>query len=140
MSDGELRKIFQNHLAVDCHWQAIESWSTGQGVPDVEYCFKGGYSGWIENKKTTATAVKFETIQPAWIERRVRMGGRVFVAIRRMQTAGPRTEACDELYLYHGRHVRAIVGSGVAAPGLSLFGRGGPSKWPWDRIRQLLTE
>jgi hypothetical protein len=140
VSDGRLRALFVANLP-DAHWQPIETWSTGQGVPDSEYCFPGGASGWIENKRTEHWAVKFETFQPAWIERRVRTGGRVTIAVRRVAVGGPRTAPADELWLVAGRDVFRLRDGGLRAPGLVPLGRfqGGPARWDWAIVRRLLT-
>src|SRR5260370_22560220 len=118
MSDGGLRKLFQDHLHTDVHWQAIETWSTGQGVPDLNYCFKRCREGWIENKLTAGYAVDISPQQIAWVERRARMGGRVFVAVRRKNEGRPRRgEPVDELILFTGAHVRSLATLGTnAAP------------------------
>lgn len=139
MSDGDLRNIFKSRLFA-AHWQPIESWSTGQGVPDAEYCFPGGLSGWIEHKKTTAFAVDFQPHQVGWIERRLRAGGRVFVAVRRVASAGPRKgRAVDELHLFGGLSARSLSENGIGeTESIGSWG-GGPSAWDWYRIAAILT-
>lgn len=139
MSDGNLRAIFQKHLP-SAHWQPVESWSTGQGVPDVNFCFPGGIEGWIENKATDGWAVDISPHQIAWLERRARAGGRVFVAVRRVAQAGPRRgPACDELWLAPGAEVRSLKATGLAEGGAFLgFWEGGPAKWHWPTILKLL--
>lgn len=136
--DGGLRSLFQRAFP-EAHWQAIETWSTGQGVPDMEFCFKGGKSGWIENKLTSANAVDIRSEQVGWIERRVRVGGRVFIAVRKFCKAGPRRAAADELHLFHGRDVRAIFLRGlVGAEPMAMY-ENGPANWDWPEIRRLIT-
>ena len=139
MSDGDLRQIFSAHLR-DFHWQAVETWSTGQGVPDVNYC-GGGIEGWIENKATATRAVDLSPGQIGWIERRIRAGGRVFIAVRRVTTAGPRKgAACDELHLFPGSCARSLLEDGLNDLKALGIWPGGPGKWNWDTIRVLLLK
>ncbi len=129
MSDANLRQIFQRHLP-EFHWQSVETWSTGRGVPDLNYCTRG-VEGWVECKRTLAWAVNMAPEQVGWIERRVRNGGRVYIAVRRITTAGPRRGvAVDELYLIPGGLVRAIDLRTVLAQRWS----GGPARWDWSAI------
>lgn len=128
MSDGNLRLLFRQHLP-HAHWQPIETWSTGQGVPDVEYCFPGGFAGWIENKSTSGLVVKFRVGQVAWLERRSRAGGRCFVAVRK----GAR------LWVFRGRDARAVEDEGLRAERLALLCcDGGPARWGWPRVEEIL--
>jgi hypothetical protein len=138
VSDGNLRQLFQKHLP-SVHWQGIETWSTGQGVPDMNGCWNG-HEFWIENKKTEGWAVNFEMGQVAWIERRIRVGGRVFLAVRRMVPAGPRRgKAKDELWLFHGAMARAVADFGLAdVEPIDKF-EGGPAKWCWTTIAMILS-
>jgi hypothetical protein len=139
MSDGNLKNIFRAKLP-EAHWQPVETWSTGQGVPDVEYCFPGGFSGWIENKLTAGWRVKYEPHQVGWLERRARMGGRCFVAVRRRCPAGPhRGPACDELWLFPGSKARLLLKEKmVASEALGIYS-GGPAQWNWAAIKKHLT-
>jgi len=139
MSDGELRSIFRSHLP-RVFWQSIESWSTGQGVPDAHYLFAGGMAGWIENKKTSGWVVDIKREQGAWLDRYARLGGRCFVAVRRQAAAGPRRgKANDELWLFHGRDAQAVRGGGLnAALPLGKW-ENGPARWNWAEITILLT-
>lgn len=135
MSDGNLRQIFKDHLP-EAHWQPIET-MIGRGIPDVEYCFPGGLSGWIENKKTTGWAVEISSGQIAWLERRARAGGRCFVAVRRQGSA--RGQARDELWLFRGADARNLLLGGLKeTQPLGLY-TGGPAKWSWPLIKGFLT-
>src|SRR5580765_135563 len=101
MTDGNLRSIFQTYIP-QFHWQAVETWSTGQGVPDCNFCGKG-IEGWIENKRTAAWKVDMLPEQVGWIERRLRAGGRVFIAVRRKHFGGiKKGKPEDELWLFNG--------------------------------------
>ena len=137
-TDGGLRKLFQKHIP-QAHWQSVETWSTGQGVPDLNYCIEGR-EGWIELKAAKGLKVKFQPHQIAWLERRYRSGGRVWVAVRK------RTLTIDQLWLVGGEHARELLTAGISsslvedAPRLArvyAWG-GGPKQWGWDEIRELL--
>lgn len=139
MTDGNLRKLFQARLP-HAHWVPIETWSTGQGVPDVNFCFPDGVEGWIENKISHGYAVKISPHQIAWLERRSRVGGRTFVAVRRQAASGPRRgDAADELHLYCGADVRVLSLHGLESE-VAPLGRwvGGPTRWGWPAIEELL--
>jgi hypothetical protein len=141
MSDGGLRQLFQKYLFQDVQWQGIETWSTGQGVPDMEYCFKGGASGWIENKLTESYSVKISPEQVAWVERRDRMGGRVFVAIRWRCAEGALKKKRDEIWLFPGSSIRALtLKKALNYMEPLVLGEDGPANWPWDRIRNELMK
>jgi hypothetical protein len=138
VSDGNLRTIFQKHLP-EVHWQPIETWSTGQGVPDANGCL-AGQEFWIENKLTDGWKVNFEPGQVAWAERRIRAGGRVLLAVRRKTNAGPRRgDACDELWLFNGSQSRAVSVDGLKGAKPLVIEGNGPAKWDWDTIRKVLT-
>jgi hypothetical protein len=130
--DDGLRLLFRQRLpAVD--WQAIETGGTGKGVPDLNGCMDGN-EVWIEMKMTAHWAVqKMRPEQVAWIERRVRHGGRVFVAVRR---------AHDELWLLAPGAARPLI-MGVRLSDLPadlILGRwsGGPARWNWAEVAFLL--
>lgn len=139
MSDGNLRTIFRTRLP-EAHWQGIETWSTGQGVPDMNGCLQG-HEFWIENKLAKGWKVNFEPGQVAWAERRIRAGGRVFLAVRRQATAGPRRGgAFDELWLFRGQESRAVEADGLKGK-QSVLGiwHNGPARWDWAQIRIILA-
>src|SRR4051812_1390886 len=106
MIDGGLRKLFREHVPGD--WTSIESGSTSGGIPDSNFCIpvaRRGYlavEGWIEFKQTKGHAVTLAPAQVGWISRRVRNGGRVWIAVRQQAPAGPRREARDALWLIPG--------------------------------------
>lgn len=138
--DGGLSRIIQDKLT-EVDWQRIESGTTGGGIPDLNGCDKAtGVELWIELKQTDAWSVKFRPEQVAWVERRCRYNGRVFVATRRRTVAGPRKgEAVDEFWLHRGKDIRSIAIHGLekAEPPLIRCG-GGPSQWWWREIRIVL--
>jgi len=134
--DGGLRQLFAQHLP-EAHWQSVETWSTGSGVPDAEYCFPGGHQGWIEFKTTEAIAVSISPGQVAWAERRLRAGGRISLAVRQKAEPGKRRAARDALYFYHGSAFRNVLNDGLKVKPLGLW-TGNPGGWDWAKIKLLL--
>jgi hypothetical protein len=130
--DGGLRRELRTHLPL-WQWTHIESPTTAPGCPDTEFCAPGGAQGWIECKRTAAWALSFQPLQPGWIDRRARVGGRVYVATRRLRPD------CDELWLHAGADVLLLVRGGLrAAPALGVWG-GGPAGWAWGEVAAALT-
>ncbi len=134
--DGGLRALFRQHLP-EVDWQSIETPMTGGGVPDSNYCVDG-FSGWIEHKKTDGWAVEVKIAQVGWIERRIRHGGRVLVAVRRKLPAGPRRgPAVDELYLFRGAAIRNLKDRGlmgVLDDHVIGSWHSGPQRWDWGAV------
>lgn len=130
--DGELKQLMPEAL-MQFDWQRIESAITGGGIPDLNYCWRG-LEGWVECKRTTAWAVNLDPKQVAWLTRRARHGGRVFIAVRRM------TRNVDELHVIPGEFAREVRLGGLAA---NLPGRvswaGGPGGWSWRAVAELLA-
>ena len=138
MSDGGLRQIFRKHLP-EFDWLSVETWSTGRGVPDLNYCC-AGIEGWIECKATRAWRVAINPEQVAWAERRARHGGRTCVAVRRYAPAGPRKEAFDELWLFRPDVLRHLLDERMDKAKASLITLGGPANWSWAMIRAFLLK
>lgn len=142
--DGGLRQLFRKHLPI-IHWQSIEVPSIAKGVPDCNGCYEG-VDFWIENKKTIGYTIGLRPEQVAWLDRRGRCGGTVFIAVRRMAKKGPRRgPGCDELWLLDGRASRAINAlKSLAAVRMSrpelvlLVEEGGPSHWQWSAVEHAL--
>lgn len=129
--DGNLRSMFRTKIPG--HWQSVETGSTGQGVPDSNYCVDR-FEGWVEFKQTHGWSVRFKTGQVAWLMRRARAGGRGWVAIRRWP------EGIDELWLVPGGYAEILAQSGLRQVQLvSRVWTGGPRKWDWTEIRRHLT-
>lgn len=106
---------------------------TGRGIPDSNYCYRG-VEGWVEFKQAKHWRVGIWPEQVAWIERRVRSGGRAFVAVRR---------ADKELWLLDSGAARFLKDPGLKGVRDELIlGRWnhGPSSWDWKAISQILTE
>lgn len=130
-ADGGLSDIYLKHLP-QFHWQS--TWSLGGGAPDINGCLDG-QELWIENKSTSGWAVKFEFGQVAWHERRLRAGGRTFVAVRRLASAGPRRG--DELWLFRGDQARQLEEKGLKETRPIFWEQGGPARWHWDEVGRI---
>jgi hypothetical protein len=130
MSDGDLRSLFRKHIP-EAWWVSIETPSTTSGVPDSWYQFKGGASGWIEHKRSYGNAVRFRKLQPAWLERCSRMGGRCFIAVR--------VNGDGDLVLFTGHDAFDLRDRGMM--GVTPIARwaGTPAQWGWDEVRAILT-
>ena len=141
--DGGLRALFHRNLPRP-HWQSIASGYTSLGIPDDNACHEG-VEFWVEYKATRAGSDShllstFRPEQVAWLLRRHRAGGRVFVATRRVVAPGRRRVAGDELYLHSGEHAIALKSRGLqGAPALGAW-NGGPAGWDWDEVLRLLTK
>ena len=131
-SDGDLRRLFRANLPA-VHWATIETGTTEPGVPDLNGCFRR-HEFWIECKQTGGWAVNFRPDQIGWIERRMRSGGRVFIAVRRRCEAGARREAADELYIYSGAVIISLAERGLKNVGPLAFYREGPKRWAWEGV------
>jgi hypothetical protein len=130
MKDGGLRSIFKRKLR-QVHWQSIETSHIGAGVPDLNGCYRS-VEFWIELKKAKGWSVGLSPVQIAWISRRIRSGGRVFIAVRKGST----------LWLLHGAAATALRQQGLRdLPAGALAGcwQGGPAKWPWPAVLGLLA-
>lgn len=129
--DGGLRSAFKDHLK-GWHFTPIETGAIVSGVPDAEYCSPGGVSGWIEFKYVSAAkglVVGLRPAQVSWIDRRVRLGGRAFIAIQRK----------DELFLYSGVGVKELKRDGLASQLGLLYHGHQRNGWDWDAIRGILS-
>jgi Holliday junction resolvase len=125
MIDGSLRQLFREHLP-HVHWQAIETGGTGRGIPDLNGCF-AGIEVWIELKRMVGRRVLMRPEQVAWIERRARAGGRVFIAVRKGK---------EQLFLVGPTGARHLLENRFPA----VLGRwsGGPRAWNWAEITTIL--
>ena len=134
MIDGGLRKLLRDNVRGD--WQSVETEGTGRGIPDANYCIEGS-EGWIECKKADAWAVTLRPEQCAWLMRRARNGGRVFIGVRQLHNG------CDKLWLLDGSVAGEIKRSGLTKNGFTppwvlYIEDGGPSNWDWEHVRKLL--
>ncbi len=137
-NDGELRPLFRRHLP-EFDWQSIETGLTGGGVPDSNFC-RSGVEGWVEHKQTAGWVCSLRPEQVGWIMRRVRNGGRVWVAVRRRAPEGPRRASADELWVVHGRYaVEAKAGGLRAVEPHAQVWHNGPGAWDWRAIGKLLV-
>lgn len=123
--DGGLSPLLRRHLP-DVDWVRIESGLTSLGIPDLNYAF-GGREGWLELKVVKAGfKIGIRPHQVAWIERRIRHGGRVFILVRKG----------DDGWLFHGRMVRTLLLEGLRAAEAALVHcQGAPANWDWHKIQ-----
>jgi hypothetical protein len=142
-ADGGLRAIMVKELrTLGGHFQPIETGMIVSGVLDFNYCINGR-EGWVECKRTSAWAVVVDGAQVGWADQRVRNGGRVYLAVRRLNVGGARTAPCDELWLCRASAMRKLVmpktGLDKLAPD-DLVGmwRGGPANWDWPAVAKAL--
>ena len=137
-TDGGLYTLLQQHFNL-WHWQRIETAAVGGGVPDLNYC-AAGFEGWVEAKATDGWLIEIRPAQNAWIGRRVRAGGNVYIAARRQVPAGPRRGvAVDDMYIFCGCQVQRLMEQRVAlVPHLGQWS-GGPAGWDWQAVHRLLT-
>jgi len=137
--DGDLHKLFRHYIPA-ADWQRIESGAIGIGVPDLNGCLSS-VEVWIENKKTTTWKVhNIQPAQVAWIERRARKGGRVFVAVRQLSASVSKPR--DSLWLLSWRAPRFLIqgGSlmGLPPEDVHVLSAGGPAKWDWRDVENIL--
>lgn len=128
MIDGKLNQLLRKHLP-EVDWVRIESGSTGLGIPDLNYAFDGR-EGWIELKEVKAGfKIGMRPQQVAWIERRVRHGGKVLVMVRKE----------DEVWLFGGYLVRSLLIDGLRIGNAALVHSSGqPATWDWATMRSHL--
>jgi len=131
--DGGLSHLFINKIPG--HWQSVETWSTGRGVPDLNGC-TDGVEFWVELKGTATNRVDLWPEQIGWLERRSRAGGRCFVAVRFRCLPGPRRVAQDTLFLFRGADARWLLKEGLRGP--QPLGQWS-QPWDWDAVRALLV-
>ena len=132
MKDGDLRRIFRHNLP-KFQWTSVETAGTASGVPDSEFCTPTGKSGWIEYKQTKQFYVQIKPLQIAWIDRRCRMGGNAWIAVRRVHKDGS-----DELWFMFGDQVRPLYEGGLNNV-RALCWSGGPNNWNFAEIENVLN-
>jgi Holliday junction resolvase len=139
IDDGLWTEIREHTRGMSIDWMRVENGLTMLGVPDLNGC-RGGVETWVELKATSAWSVRIRPEQVGWAERRMRSGGRVFLATRRHHSGGPRKgEAVDELWLHHGRDTRHVMKMGLdACPPPLLRSSGGPGRWSWSQLVEIL--
>lgn len=140
-ADDGLRDLIRHHL-VGWHWTVIETGAVAAGVPDLNGC-RDGIEVWVECKATRYWAVAVRPPQVAWIDRRTRAGGRVWVAVRRRRPPGLTRSGAgyDELWLVPGIEWPRLVDGRLLAidPAACRLGVGGPLRWPWTEVERALV-
>jgi len=140
--DGGLRGIFRQHLKL-VDWTSIETGITERGVPDGNGCYEG-VEFWIEYKKAKGNLVQLRPQQVAWLMKRARHGGNVFVAVRRQEPPSRKQKRgeLDELWLFRGDYAAHLKTHGLRLlePG-ALLGvwTDGPKRWNWPQILSILA-
>ena len=129
--DGGLRPLFRLKI-LTFDWQSVETGGTGRGIPDSNFCAPGGIEGWVEYKATASNQIGLRPEQIGWILRRVRHGGRVWVAVRQRRTGE------DRLWLLPGRLADARLLSADSVQSAAPRWDGGPSRWDWDAVASAL--
>lgn len=133
--------MLHSHLRM-VHWQTMELGVMGAGCPDTNGCWSG-VDFWIECKHVASEValVPLEPPQIGWILRRMRAGGRVFVATWVEHAGGPRKgEAVSRLVLHEGWDAPVLRTEGLAAVPPVLVLEGGPGAWDWDALLSVLVE
>lgn len=112
---------------------------TGGGIPDSNFCGEG-VEGWIEFKQTGGWKIgSLQVDQIGWHLARHRAGGRTFIVTRRWHDGGPRKgPAVDELWMHAGKFVGHLGQDGLQGAAPLLKCDGGPSRWDWAAIRQII--
>lgn len=126
-TDGGLRTLFRTHFR-DWQWTSIETGAVSPGTPDAEFCAPSGCAGWVEYKQTSGWKVTFQPLQVPWVHRRWRLGGRVFVAVRRKK---------DYLYVIPGEKILELEERGVR-DFVPIQGVGARN-WDWAEVERILT-
>jgi hypothetical protein len=131
--DGDLRAIYRRKLP-QIDFVSVETGGTGRGVPDCNGCLDG-VEFWCEFKQTQGSAVGLRPEQIGWALRRIRHGGRVWIAVRRKD---------DELWMVWGQWAAELKTHGLRGLQMTPLNdlwmwNGGPARWDWTRIAQLLT-
>lgn len=135
MKDGGLRPLFRSRFST-WQWTSIETAGSARGVPDSEFCTPVGVQGWLEFKFTKIFHVQIKPLQVAWISKRYRYGGNVWIAVRRTPTALIH-DGTDELWLMRGDQAKALAEGGLINIAGMRWG-GGPGGWNWDEISSML--
>jgi hypothetical protein len=136
MKDGDLRTIFRVKFPT-FQWTSVETAGTASGVPDSEFCTPSGVQGWIEFKSTKIYRVHLQPFQVSWIDKRVRYGGNVWIAIRRRPRSN-REQGVDQLILMHGNQINALKEGGIENTNRTEW-NGGPGNWNWVEIGYKLS-
>lgn len=74
--------------------------------------------------------------QVSWLDRRHRLGGRCFVAVRQMK------DGEDKLFLFTGDAAKHLASTDLDHVPLSMVAAaygGGPRGWDWEDLRTHLT-
>lgn len=139
MIDGGLWDLMKRHWPEsDVHWTRIETGYTVLGVPDVNGCWQG-QDTWLELKGTSGWKPRVRPEQIGWAIRRGRAGGRVCLLTRRATAGGVRVAPADELYVHLWQDIERVAEVGLReGPPAALLCRGGPERWNWDLVHEVV--
>jgi hypothetical protein len=135
--DGRLSKLFQQHFNL-WHWQRLETEATGSGIPDLNCCAHG-FEFWLELKATSTWRIEIRPPQHAWINRRIRAGGNVYVAVRRQVVLKRTATKADELYIFCGCKTEALMTQRLCLVLPIGMWAEGPAAWPWAEVHRAIT-
>jgi hypothetical protein len=91
VKETDFWSLVKKNLSDRVHVSRIEN-TAGSGMSDVSACRFPGREVWLELKIQKGNILEFRTSQPVWIDKRLRVGGRVLVLAR----------SDDNIILYHG--------------------------------------
>src|SRR5688572_29251316 len=111
----------------DYHGMRVEN-TAGVGQPDINICIEG-IDIWIESKERRGNVIKIRPSQIAWIQKRSRAGGAVYIMVLHNDTVA----------LYNGNQARLLTDPATVdkAKKLALINR--PFKWS-HIIEQMRTD
>jgi|LakMenE18May11ns_1017448.scaffolds.fasta_scaffold9760270_2 hypothetical protein len=124
--DGGLYPIFKSHTP-DWLWSRLETGAVCPGIPDSLFVAPGGTMGLVEFKQTSGWRCKFQPLQIPFIHRVSRLGGRVFIAVRRKK---------DELFVIEGSKILELEEFGLKK--FSPIEGIGARNWNWDEVESRL--
>ena len=107
-----------------------------RGVPDLIGCH-AGIEAWVECKQAKAWRVIIRPAQVAFMERRLRAGGKCYLAVRR------HNKTADELWLLRGQAARPLIKKSLRELSEDLIlmkSSGGPAAWPWAQVGAALAD
>ncbi len=125
-TDGGLYSLFKKQTP-DWMWSRLETGAVCPGIPDSLFVAPGGTMGLVEFKQCSGWRVRFQPLQIPFIHRVSRLGGRVFIAVRRKK---------DELYLIPGVDVLELEEKGVK--NFVPIAGVGSRNWDWNEVEQRL--
>lgn len=125
--------LLKDHFPREVHSQRVETGGVGTGVPDVNLCSKAGGEVWWELKMIRGHKVNLSPQQVAWIWKRHKCGGAVFI-IARHRVEGVRLGNIDRLYIWSGDSAMEVATKGIKAVPLKVF----DAPYDWKSIMNTI--